>query len=170
MIGTPASPFSNLKFSVPRRMKAWRLTMKAFHTVAIPHRDILEGRLTMDVFAADLWEVCRQRGPDEYRDSATYFQKTYLTQGLENLLGVVKKRLSGDGGDPVIQIQTPFGGGKTHSLIALYHKAVEWNTKPTNPHTSPHYGTDLDCNLCHHQHAASEDYCAYCHDYDFKTP
>jgi hypothetical protein len=44
------------------------------------------------------------------------------------------------------------------------------DTKPTNPHTSPHYGTDLDCNLCHHQHAASEDYCAYCHDYDFKTP
>ena len=44
------------------------------------------------------------------------------------------------------------------------------DVKPTNPHTSPHYGTDLDCNLCHHQHAKSENYCAQCHKFDFKTP
>ncbi len=43
--------------------------MKAFHTIAIPHRDILEGRLTMDIFAADLWEVRQKRGPDEYKDA-----------------------------------------------------------------------------------------------------
>ncbi len=103
--------------------------MKAFHTIAIPHRDILEGRLTMDIFAADLWEVSQQRGPDEYKDAETFFRKTYPTQGLENLLGVVEKRLQGKGGDSVIQIQTPFGGGKTHALIAMYHKAAEWGTK-----------------------------------------
>ncbi len=103
--------------------------MKAFHTIAIPHRDILEGRLTFDTFAADLWEVSQQRGPDEYKDAGTFFRKTYLTQGLENLLGIVEKRLRGEGGDPVIQIQTPFGGGKTHALIALYHKAAEWGIK-----------------------------------------
>ncbi|MCX7635418.1 MAG: hypothetical protein N2Z74_06695, partial [Syntrophales bacterium] len=89
----------------------------------------MEGRLTMDVFAADLWEVSRNRGPEEYRDSDTFFQKTYLTEGLENLLGVVEKRLSGKGGDPVVQIQTPFGGGKTHALIAVYHKASHWGAK-----------------------------------------
>jgi len=100
--------------------------MKAFHTIAIPHRDILEGRLTMDVFAADLWEVSLKRGPDEYRDHETFFRKTYLTKGLEKLLRVVERRLRGGGGDPVIQIQTPFGGGKTHALIAMYHKAEEW--------------------------------------------
>lgn len=44
------------------------------------------------------------------------------------------------------------------------------DVKPNNPHTSPHYGTDLDCNLCHHQHAKSENYCAQCHKFDFKTP
>jgi hypothetical protein len=104
--------------------------MKAFHTIAIPHKDILEGRLTMDVFAADLYEVSQQRGPDEYKDAETFFRKTYLTQGLENLLNVVAKRLNGKGGDPVIQIQTPFGGGKTHALIAMYHKAEEWGAKP----------------------------------------
>lgn len=104
--------------------------MKPFHTIAIPHKDILEGRLTMDVFAADLWEVFQHRGPDEYQDADTFFRKTYLTQGLEELFGVVGKRLRGEGGDPVIQIQTPFGGGKTHALIALHHKAAEWDTKP----------------------------------------
>ena len=103
--------------------------MKAFHTIAVPHRDILEGRLTMDVFAADLWEVTQQRGTDEYRDAETFFKKTYLTEGLKNLLTVVEKRLRGSGGDPVIQIQTPFGGGKTHALIAMYHKAAEWGAK-----------------------------------------
>ena len=100
--------------------------MKAFHTVAIPHKDILAGRLTMDVFAADLWETHQKRGPDEYKDSDTFFQKTFVTEGLGNLLGVVERRLQGRGGDPVIQIQTPFGGGKTHALIAMYHKTDGW--------------------------------------------
>lgn len=103
--------------------------MKAFHTVAVPHQDILDGRLTMDVFAADLWEVSKNRGPDEYRDAKRFFEKTYRTEGLSNLLAVVQKRLEGNGGDPVIQIQTPFGGGKTHTLIALYHNAKIWGVK-----------------------------------------
>jgi hypothetical protein len=100
--------------------------MTAFHTIAVPHEDILAGRLTLDVFAADLWEVHKDRAPDEYRDPARFFHKTYQTEGLRNLLAVVEKRLRGEGGDPVIQIQTPFGGGKTHALIAMYHKAAEW--------------------------------------------
>lgn len=103
--------------------------MKAFHTVAIPHDDILEGRLTMDVFAADLWELFNGRGAEEYKDPEIFFQKTYVTEGLENLLDVVGKRVRGEGGDPVVQVQTPFGGGKTHALIAIYHKAREWGAK-----------------------------------------
>ncbi|MEM3255972.1 MAG: DUF499 domain-containing protein [Thermoplasmatales archaeon] len=97
--------------------------MKPFSTIAIPHKDILEGRLTMDVFAADLWEVFKRRAPEEYQDPDIFFKKTYLTSGLKNILDIAEKRLRGNGGDPIIQIQTPFGGGKTHSLIALYHKA-----------------------------------------------
>lgn len=100
--------------------------MKSFHTIAVPHKDILEGKLTLDVFAADLWEVMKNRGPDEYKDAETFFRKTYLTEGLKNLLAIIEKRIHGKGGDPVIQIQTPFGGGKTHTLIAMYHKAKEW--------------------------------------------
>lgn len=59
--------------------------MKRFHTIAIPHRDILEGRLEMNIFAADLWEVTKNRGSDEYRDSDTFFRKTYMTEGLKNI-------------------------------------------------------------------------------------
>ncbi len=103
--------------------------MKPFHTIAIPHRDILEGRLTMDVFAADLWEVYRGGAPDEYKDPEIFFHKTYLTDGLKGILSLVEKRLSGNGGDPVLQIQTPFGGGKTHTLISIYHKARQWGAK-----------------------------------------
>lgn len=103
--------------------------MTAFHTIAIPHDDILQGKLTMDVFAADLWEVFKGRGVDEYKKPELFFQKTYETEGLKTLLDVVEKRLKGKGGDPVLQIQTPFGGGKTHTLIAMYHKAAEWGAK-----------------------------------------
>ena len=103
--------------------------MRSFHTIAVPHRDILEGRLTMDVFAADLWEVYKGRGSDEYKDGEQFFRKTYQTEGLKNILAIVEKRLMGMGGDPVIQIQTPFGGGKTHTLIAMYHKADQWNAR-----------------------------------------
>ena len=103
--------------------------MKAFHSVAIPHKDILDKKLSLNVYAADLWEVFQGRGPDEYLDSQTFFDKTYMTKGLNNLLDVIGTRIKGDGGDPIIQIQTPFGGGKTHSMIALYHKAQEWDAK-----------------------------------------
>ena len=44
------------------------------------------------------------------------------------------------------------------------------STKPVNPHDSPHYGKKSDCNLCHHQHEKSEDYCVTCHSFAFKVP
>jgi hypothetical protein len=103
--------------------------MKPFSTIAIPHRDILEGRLTLDVFAANLWEVYKGRAHEDYYDSTIFFRKTYITEGLQNLLSIAEKRLKGEGGDPILQLQTPFGGGKTHSLIGLYHKAKEWGVK-----------------------------------------
>lgn len=103
--------------------------MTAFHTIAIPHDDILQGRLTMDVFAADLWDVYKSHAIDEYKSPDLFFQKTFQTEGLKTILDVVKSRLAGNGGDPVLQLQTPFGGGKTHALIAMYHKAVEWGAK-----------------------------------------
>lgn len=103
--------------------------MKPFHTVAIPHRDIFEGKLELNIFAANLWKVYKGEAPPEYQNKEEFFRKTFQTKGLQNLLDIVKKRLEGMGGDPVIQLQTPFGGGKTHTLIAMYHKAKEWGAK-----------------------------------------
>ena len=105
--------------------------MKPFHQVAVPHKDILEGKFTMDVYAAKLWDVLKNRGPDEYRDADTFFKRTYQTKNFLRILDDVKKRLEGDLKiDAFKHIETPFGGGKTHTLIALYHKSKEWNVKP----------------------------------------
>ena len=103
--------------------------MKPFHTVAVPHRDILEGRLSLDVYAADLWDLYQGRALSEYRDADTFFRRTYPTRGLQHLVAEVQRRLHGEGGDPVIQLQTPFGGGKTHALISLYHHAASWGAR-----------------------------------------
>ena len=103
--------------------------MKPFTQVATPHEDIIEGRLTLDVFAADLWQVVKGRAPADYQDRELFFRKTYLTKGLKNIIEIARNRLEGKSGDSVVQLQTPFGGGKTHTLIALYHKAREWNAK-----------------------------------------
>ena len=103
--------------------------MKPFTQIVIPHEDILEGRLTMDVFAADLWQVANEKAPLDYQDADLFFRKTYLTKGLKNIIEIARARLESRSGDSVIQLQTPFGGGKTHTLIALYHKAKEWNAR-----------------------------------------
>jgi hypothetical protein len=103
--------------------------MKPFTQIAIPHEDIVKGRLTMDVFAADLWQVVQGKAPIDYQDPDLFFKKTYTTDGLKNILEIAKARLEGKSGDSIIQLQTPFGGGKTHTLIALYYKAKEWNAK-----------------------------------------
>ena len=97
------------------------MTLPSWWQVTTPHKDIREGRLSEAIFAADLGDVVYGKAPLEYQDASIFFQKTYLTQGLKNLLENVLSRLSGGKGDAVIQLQTPFGGGKTHALLALYH-------------------------------------------------
>jgi len=101
--------------------------MKPFYTVAVPHKDILEGRLNLDVYAADLWEVFKGRSIPEYQDEGEFFNKTYMTEGLDSLIKKIEAQLTKNTGVPVIQLQTPFGGGKTHTLIALYHLARKQN-------------------------------------------
>ena len=97
------------------------MVSKPWWNVAVPHKDIREGRLDESVFAAKLGDVLRDRGPLEYKDPETFFRKTHLTLGLERLCATVVSRLSGGKGEAFIQLRTPFGGGKTHALIALYH-------------------------------------------------
>jgi len=89
--------------------------------VARPHRDVREGKPSREKFAAKLDEVVLGRGADEYKEPTLFFARTYPTKGLVTLLATVLKRLAGEGGEGVVHLQTPFGGGKTHCLIALYH-------------------------------------------------
>ena len=109
------------------------MNFPAFETIAKPHRDISHGRFTADTYAAKLGQVVKKEGPQEYKNAQQFFEKTHETDGLKALLSGVEGRLKGrdrKNQDPIVQLQTPFGGGKTHTLIALYHKAKEWNGIP----------------------------------------
>lgn len=96
-------------------------SLKPWREIVTPHRDVASGRYQQAEFAADLWQVHLGEGTDEYRDPVEFFRRTYLTESLKGLLVGAIHRLTGTGGDPVVQLQTNFGGGKTHSMLALYH-------------------------------------------------
>lgn len=95
--------------------------LKPWREIVTPHKDVASGRYQQAEFAADLWQVHIGEGSDEYRQPAEFFRRTYLTESLKSLLIGAVRRLTGDGGDPVVQLQTNFGGGKTHSMLAMYH-------------------------------------------------
>ncbi len=96
-------------------------SLRPWREIVAPHPDVAKGSYQQAEFAADLAQVYRGVGSDEYRVPRDFFQRTYLTQGLRRLLVTALQRLNGTGGDPVVDLQTNFGGGKTHSLLALYH-------------------------------------------------
>lgn len=91
--------------------------------IITPHADVASGRFEQAEFAADLYQVATGNADPEYQDPVAFFGRTYITSGLRKLLIGAARRLSAQGGDPVIDLQTNFGGGKTHSMIALYHLA-----------------------------------------------
>ena len=95
--------------------------LKPWREIVTPHKDVASGRYQQAEFAADLWQVHLGEGTDEYRNPVEFFRRTYLTESLRGLLVGAVHRLAGRGGDPVVQLQTNFGGGKTHSMLALYH-------------------------------------------------
>lgn len=96
-------------------------SLKPWREVVSPHIDVASGRYQQAEFAADLWQVHLGEGTDEYRKPSEFFRRTYLTESLRRLLVGAVRRMVGQGGDPVVQLQTNFGGGKTHSMLALYH-------------------------------------------------
>jgi predicted AAA+ superfamily ATPase len=95
--------------------------LKPWREVVTPHKDVASGRYQQAEFAADLWQVRLGEGTAEYRDPVEFFRRTYLTESLKRMLVGAVRRLTGEGADPVVQLQTNFGGGKTHSMLALYH-------------------------------------------------
>ena len=97
--------------------------MKPWREIAIPHADVLKGTFLQSEFAADITAVNSGKAPVEYQDAAAFFERTYITEGMRLLLTQVVQRLSGKGGEPVVQLQTAFGGGKTHTMLAVLHLA-----------------------------------------------
>jgi predicted AAA+ superfamily ATPase len=99
------------------------MSLKPWREIAVPHEDVLKGTFQQAEFAADLSRVHAGTATAEYQDPALFFQRTFITEGMRLLLDSVVKRLAGRGGDPVMQLQTAFGGGKTHTMLAVYHLA-----------------------------------------------
>lgn len=100
--------------------------LKPWREVLQPHEDVATGNFHASEFAADLFKVANGGEVDtDYADPVEFFTRTYLTEGLRDLIGRAVRRLAGDdNASPVINLQTNFGGGKTHSMLSLWHVAA----------------------------------------------
>ena len=108
--------------SSPRQQSRAPGNPRPWREVIRPNQDIAQGSYQQAEFMADLQQVHDGRADTtQYGNPVSFFEHTYITPGIQTLLVNALKRLNGNGGDPVIQTKTGFGGGKTHSLIALYH-------------------------------------------------
>src|SRR2546429_5774073 len=111
--------------------------LKPWFEVGKPHEDICKGRLSEAVFAANIWAVAQGTAPGIYLDPEAFFSKTYITDGLKNVMKRVGASLSGEAeaGDRIFSLQTSFGGGKTHTLVALWHIAKHGDKLRKSPAT-----------------------------------
>ncbi len=126
--GAASKKPSGVKTDTPvSGLPCWRNVIK-------PHPDVAEGRYKKAEFAADLDQVARGEGSYEYRDPVEFFSRTYVTEGLKGLLVQALRRVGDKDGEPVIQLKTAFGGGKTHSMLALYHMLKGKGSKTKLPH------------------------------------
>jgi len=96
---------------------------RSIFQTCVPRTDVLAGTTKDEQFAADLAQVIKGTAPDEYQVPSTFFSHSYPTRGMRELLKAVCKRISGQGGEvsSVLRLETQFGGGKTHGLIAVVH-------------------------------------------------
>lgn len=109
----------------------------AWFTNVYPHYDIRNGILDESVFAANLGEVALGTGQEVYTNPTMFFEKTYVTAGLRDIANRVVRALNGEESENrVISLQTGFGGGKTHTLISLYHIAKAGRSLSASAYTA----------------------------------
>src|SRR5262245_28623365 len=98
-------------------------TLQPIFETCRPRADVEAGTTKDEQFAADLAQVVNGTAPKEYSDPALFFRHSYPTRGMRELLKAVLTRVSGKGGEiaSIIRLDTQYGGGKTHGLIALVH-------------------------------------------------
>ena len=97
------------------------MALKPWREIITPHPDVAAGRYHQAEFAANLADVIEGKADPEYQDATEFFARTYLTKGMHRLLVSAVRRLTGNSGEPIVQLKTAFGGGKTHTMLALYH-------------------------------------------------
>ena len=97
------------------------MALTPWREVVTPHPDVAAGRYHQAEFAADLAAVVAGNAAPEYQDPKEFFARTYLTEGMRRLLVSIVQRLTSNGGEPIVQLKTAFGGGKTHTMLALFH-------------------------------------------------
>jgi predicted AAA+ superfamily ATPase len=124
-----APPAPEPKLDLPV-VDATTRNLKPWTEVALPHPDVLANRFKEAEFAADLFAVDSGHATEEYGTAENFFRITFLTEGLKRVLTSSLQRLVGSGGDPVIGLQTGFGGGKTHTMLAVYHLSRANDLKP----------------------------------------
>src|SRR6202000_958068 len=100
------------------------MSLKPWREIIVPHPDVLNGTFQQSEFAADLTAVRTGKATPVSGAAKDFYERTFITEGMGRLLTQVAQRLNGKGGEPVIQLQTAFGGGKTHTLLAVYHLAT----------------------------------------------
>jgi hypothetical protein len=106
-------------------------TLPLIFAACKPKEDVRAGTMADAEFAADLSMVLRGSAPPEYLKPSLFFANTYPTRGLKNLLANVCSRLShGTGVASIFRLDTSYGGGKTHGLIALIHAVRSGNAVP----------------------------------------
>lgn len=121
----PPAPLPLVPAPAPEPNDRPARVLRPWIDVALPHPDVLASRFKEAEFAADLFSVDSGNVDPEsdYATAKGFFEITFLTEGLRRVLTTALERLAGKGGDPVLGLQTAFGGGKTHTMLAAYHLA-----------------------------------------------
>src|SRR5207248_1213728 len=117
-------------FHIDRRTTMTRLSWKPWHEVVQLRNELKTGELSLSLFAADLYDVVMDKARPVYQDPYQFFSLTYPTFNLRELARDVVLRLAGKNDKAIRQLELTYGGGKTHTLITLYHLT-------NHPHSLP---------------------------------
>ena len=112
---------------------AAKLPWTPWHQVVHLRDDVRSGELSLATFAADLYDVSMGRARPVYQDPSEFFALTYPTYNLRELAKDVIGRLIGRNDKTVRQLELTYGGGKTHTLITLYHLVSDPKALPDLP-------------------------------------
>jgi len=110
-----------------------KLAWTPWHKVVKIRPDLKSGELSLNIFAADLYDVAMGKAKPVYQDAREFFSLTYPTFNLRELAKDVVLRLLGKSEKAVRQLELTYGGGKTHSLITLWHLVNDPDKLPDLP-------------------------------------